>query len=323
MTDPEDLRKEYRGCLEELDKQDFINKGTWYNLPSGLTGELIERILYYRGQGAFFYMKTNDKFYFLPYSLAGDIDVYGRYKAITPVVFGGIDKDDKAWIPGLEFKVENDLFEIPLNKVDEYAVLLSDRSKGLSQTTVSRKVLNQGILEAMSEALPLARTSLIANSGVSGMRVNNEDDAANVKAASSAVYQAAMKGSPWIPIVGNIDFQDLTGGQGMNTQEYLEYFQALDNFRMKTHGFETGGVFEKKSQMLQDEANLNASKGSRVLDDTIKQRQDFCFNVNAIFGLNIWYEPNESTVQCDSNMDGQVSNDQTANNYSEEEGDYE
>lgn len=28
MTDPEDLRKEYRGCLEEMDKQDFINKGT-------------------------------------------------------------------------------------------------------------------------------------------------------------------------------------------------------------------------------------------------------------------------------------------------------
>lgn len=28
MTEPEDLRAEYKACIEELDRQDFINKGT-------------------------------------------------------------------------------------------------------------------------------------------------------------------------------------------------------------------------------------------------------------------------------------------------------
>lgn len=295
-----------------MDRQDFYNKGTWFNLPGDLEGELLERILYYRGQGAFFYMKENDKFYFLPYSLAGDIDVYGRYNKITPVAFGGKNEDDKAWIPGLELNVVKDITTLDVKNIFDSCVLLSDRSKGLNQKIVARSAMNEPLLKAMAEALPMARTNLLSNSGVKGMRVTQEAEAANVKMASRSITKAALSGDPWIPVVGNVDFQDLTSGNVMSTEEYLEYYQALDNLRMKTHGFESGGVFEKKSQMLQDEATLNQARGSRVLDDTTKQRQDFCTVCNILYGLNMWYEPNESTLGVDSNMDGDLSN---ADNY--------
>ena len=88
--DPKKTYKEaIRKQLRVQDEQVAVNRYKWYNLPSGLDGQLLERILYYRGQGAFFFMPTNGKFYFLPYALAGSVDVYGRFMEITPLQFAG------------------------------------------------------------------------------------------------------------------------------------------------------------------------------------------------------------------------------------------
>ena len=45
---------EIKKGLRIMDEQDAVNRFTWYNLPSGLNSRLMERILYYRGQGMFF-----------------------------------------------------------------------------------------------------------------------------------------------------------------------------------------------------------------------------------------------------------------------------
>ena len=65
------LKNDIRRVLRVLDEQNAINRYTWFNLPDGLDGQLIERILYYKGQGMFFYMDTDETFYFLPYALDG------------------------------------------------------------------------------------------------------------------------------------------------------------------------------------------------------------------------------------------------------------
>ena len=119
---PEDSA--YRLAMEKLikrnDKAQAINRYKWYNLPDGLTGHLLERILYYKGQGAFFYMEADNKFYFLPYALDGSIDVYGRYTGITPLPFAGgttqADGKEKPWIQGL-LKVPQ--YDILLEEVTE------------------------------------------------------------------------------------------------------------------------------------------------------------------------------------------------------------
>lgn len=297
------LEKQYKALFEEVDRQEFVNKGTWYNLPGDLDGALIEKILYYRGQGAFFYEESLDRFYFLPYSLEGNIDIYGRYKSITPVAFGGVN-EDKVWIPGLVKNVVNDITKITDDDYENGCVILHDRSVGLSQKIADRHSLNEPILASMAEVMPFCRTNLIANSGVKGMRVNSEPDAANVKMASRAVTDAAKTGNPWIPITSTVEFQDLTDGGTIQTDEYLEYFQALDNLRRKVHGLESGGVMEKKAQMLQDEMAMNSGIASRILDDTTKQRQDFCVACNIVWGLDMWYEPGENTVMADVDGDG-------------------
>ena len=301
--------------LKVMDEQDAINSFVWFNLPEGLDSELIERMLYYKGQICFFYIPEEDRFYALPYALAGTIDVYGRFNDITPVPFAGgtADNEDEPWIPGLTRHVVKTLNpEVTLEDFNNGCVLLWDYSKRISQTNLSRNALNDPLINLMSEAVPLARTSLIANSGVNGMRVNDADQASNVNEAAKSVYNAAITGHPWVPIVGNIEFQELTGVNSLKSEEYLLYLQSLDNLRLSTHGLGNGGLFQKKSHVLEAEQDMNAGNIGLVLQDRLLQRQRFCNIVNNIWDLGIWCEVSETALGVDANMDGMVKNDDTS-----------
>ena len=308
------LKDGVRKTLRILDEQNAINRYVWYNLPSGLDGQLLERILYYRGQGMLFYMPRDEKFYFLPYALDGSIDVYGRYTGVTPLPFNGVakDKEDKAWIVGLIRKPVYDIIDDMAEDVDpeECCVLLSDYSKQLGQINIPRQILQDPILDSMAEAFPFARTNLIANSGVKGMRVNDEDQKASVDLAAKSVERAALNGKPWVPIVGNIEWQELTDGSSLKSEEFLMYMQALDNFRLSLYGLSSGGIFQKKSHMLESEQQMNEGNVGLVYQDGLTLRQKFCDIVNSIWGLGISCEASEIVVGVDQNFDGEISDSQ-------------
>lgn len=305
------LKDNIKRCLRVLDEQNAINRYKWYNLPNGLDGQLLERILYYKAQGMFFYMDTDETFYFLPYALDGTIDVYGRFQGVTPLPFNGTAQDKKdAWISGLTRKPVYEVEEVDEDTFYEGCVLLSDYSKQVSQTNIPRQILQDSILDAMSEAFPFARTSLIANSGVKGMRVNDEDQKVTVKLASKSITKASLTGDPWIPIVGNIEFQELTNGTALKSEEYLLYMQSLDNFRLSLYGLDNGGLFQKKSHMLEAEQEMNNGNVGLVYQDGLTIRQKFCDIVNNIWGLGIWCEASETVTGLDKNLDGEVSDTQ-------------
>jgi hypothetical protein len=76
---------------------------------------------------------------------------------------------------------------------------------------ISRQVLNDPLLDIMSDCIPFMRTSLQSNTGVKGMRIPQEQDYPNVLDANAAFSKAALVGDHYVPIVGSIDFQELTG----------------------------------------------------------------------------------------------------------------
>lgn len=317
-----ELKKQIRMAIRVLDEQNAINRYVWYNLPSGIDGQLLERILYYKGQGAFFYIESLEKFFFLPYALNGTIDVYGRFKAITPLPFNGSATTEDS-------PISKNITRFPVYKIiedtDDYdfdffmdgCVLLSDYSKQISQTIIPRKDLNEPILDMMSEAFPFARTSLLANCGVKGMRVNDEDQQAQVKEASRALVRAGLNGDPWIPIVAPTEMQDLTNGSALKSQEYLQYMQALDNFRLSLYGLKNGGIFEKDSAYVNTitAGNIQNNVGL-VYQDGLTIRQKFCDIVNSIWGLGIWCESSETVLNTDTNADGQISDTEQTNEQS-------
>lgn len=309
---PCQLKENIRKQLRVLDEQNAINRYKWYNLPSGLDGQLLERMLYYKGQCAFFYMPENDEFYFLPYALDGTIDVYGRFTGITPLPFNGSTQTNekgkiKPWITGLKKKP---IYEVPmeldLEVFDNGCVLLWDYSKQLSETNIPRQIIQEPILDAMAEAIPFARTSLLVHSGVKGVRVQDQDQALSVQDSARSMVKSALDGNPWLPIVGSVEFQELGGDSALKSEEYLLYLQALDNYRLSLYGLGSGGLFQKKAHMLEAEQQQNAGSVELAYQDGLTLRQKFCDVVNSIWGLGIWCEPSECVIGIDTDGDGQV-----------------
>lgn len=310
------LKLEIKKSLRILDEQNAINRYKWFNLPNGLDGQLLEWVLYYKGQGMFFYEELNDKFYFLPYALNGTIDVYGRFKRVVAVQLGNntIEEGGKEKVIPIEAftrDVVYDVLDIDEDTFENGCVLLKDYYKQRAETNIPRQILQEPILDAMAEAFPLARTSLIANSGVKGMRVNDQNEESNVKIASESITTAALTGNPWIPIVGNVEFQELTDGTNMKSDEYLQYMQALDNYRLSLYGLKNGGIFEKDSAYVNTvtAGNIQNNVGL-VYQDGLTLRQKFCDIVNSIWGLGIYCEASESVTGMDTNLDGEVSDNQ-------------
>ena len=319
------FKENNRKLLRIVDEQDAINRFTWYNLPNGLSSQLIERVLYYRGQGMFFYMEKIDQFYFLPYSLNGTIDVYGRFTSVSPLPFNGTADDGAGDKKGEEKKKNerfkwltemkrNCVYDIVLNelKIDDLldsCVLLKDYTPQQSQTIISRQVLNDPLLDVMADCIPFLHTALLNATGVQGMRVPSEDEQQNVELASQSINHAALIGKKFIPIVGAIDFQELTSGPVAKSEEFLLTMQALDNYRLSLYGLENGGLFQKKTHMLEAEQNMNAGKASLVMQDGLTNRQNFCDVVNSIWGLGIECEISESALGIDRDMDGEIAED--------------
>lgn len=315
--------------LRIVDEQTAVNRFTWYNLPDGLNSKLIERVLYYKGQGMFF--KLKDKFYFLPYALSGTIDVYGRFTQVTPLPFNGTANDgkaDKPWISGLDFNPVYDVFIpedimnedgeiLPLEeieyKLETSCVLLKDYTEQMSQTNISRQILNDGLLDIMSDCFPFMRTALLNATGVKGMRVGTQNESANVWAANAAMEHAALTAQPNIPIVGTVDFQEMTSGQVGKAEEFLLAMQSLDNFRLSTYGLDNGGLFQKKSHMLEAEQEMNTGNVGLIMRDSLEYRQEACTIFNSIFGTSMWCEPSEVVLGMDTDGDGIAGNNEAGN----------
>lgn len=314
------LKPEIKKLLRIADEQVAVNRGTWYNLPEGVDADIINRIMYYRGQGALF--KIQDKFYFLPFTLAGSIDVYGRFTQITPLPFNGTSTNpsekDKPWINGL---VRTPQYDVALpedfikedgtideekanNFLETSCVILRDYTPQLSQTILPRAELQEPILDMMAEMFPMMRTSLINGSGVRGLKVSDDTEVGEVERANEQIVEGALTGSPYTPIKGTIDFQDLTNRGTSTAQDYLLAMQALDNFRLSMYGIGGGELFEKKAHMLQSEQASNMANTGLILQDTVSRYQMFCSVCNSIWGTAMWYEPSEVVLGVDMNGDG-------------------
>lgn len=183
-------------------------------------------------------------------------------------------------------------------------VLLKDYTNQISVTNIPRATLNDPLINVEAECIPYMRTSMILGTGIKGMRVNDADQASAVRDAAVSMEIAAQTGQGYIPIIGQLDFQDLNDGANLKGADYMQAMQSLDNLRLSTYGLDNGGLFEKKAHMLEQEAALNGGSTGLVYQDGLRIRQEFCDIVNSIWGLGINVAPSESAMGGDINRDG-------------------
>lgn len=285
-------KEDIKRAIRKNDEQIFVNRYTWYNLPMNLTGAELERMLYYKGQLAFFYLKDLDEFYFMPYALDGTIDFYGRYNTIHPVPMtsGTDDKAGKAQAQYLSNIKLNCVYGIKLPEelkeedLTDSAVLLHDYSKQLSQTIIPTQQINDPIIDLEAECMPYLRTALLMGTGVKGVRVADADQADSVREGSRSMIDAATHAEPYVPITGAIEFQELTDGKVAQAQEFLMSMQSIDNFRLGLHGVQNGGLFEKSQYVNNSQTDMNYAGGDigLTLQDGLNIRQNFANIVNSI-----------------------------------------
>lgn len=315
------LKEAIKKQLRIIDEEDAVNRYTWYNLPANMSSQELERLLYYKGQLAFFMMPTTGEYFFMPYALDGGIDFYGRFNRIHPVPFaeGTSDEEKRKFA-----EQRNLLSTLKLNCIydtllpeelmerinSDDCVLLHDYTKQLSQTIIPRQQLQEGIIDVMSDCIPFMRTAMLNSTGIQGMRVQSEDEQSNVTAASALINRAALNGEKYVAIIGNMEFQDLTGGDVAKSEEFLLALEALDNFRLSTYGIDNGGLFQKKAHMLQSEQDMAGGSVGLVYQDGLSIRQNFCDIVNSRWGVGIWCEPNEQAANIDMNGDGMMMDEQ-------------
>ena len=65
--------------MREQNMIETLERYMWTNVPPGLTQDLIERLLFFRGKGVFYFNDKVEKFQFLPFALNGVIDEYVRF----------------------------------------------------------------------------------------------------------------------------------------------------------------------------------------------------------------------------------------------------
>lgn len=313
MTEGCNYKANIKHVLRIVDEQDAVNRYQWYNLPCNISSQELERLLYYKGQLCFFYIKELNQFFFMPYALDGTIDFYGRFNRIHPVpMTSGTTAEEKA-----QSKAQADYLStlkldvvyaepqgVELEDLFTKCVLLHDYTKQLGETITPRQIINDALIDLESEMLPFMRTALANGTGVKGVRVNDADQAKEVKDAAKSVVSAALQGEQFIPMIGSLEFQELSDGQLATAEEYLMAMTALDNLRLSTYGIDNGGLFLKQAHTLQAEADMAAPNIKSVYQDGLSIRQNFCNIVNSIWGLGIWCEASESVVKQDLDGDG-------------------
>lgn len=310
--------------IRVLDEQNAVNRYKWEMLPVGMSSQELERLLYYKGQLAFFYLEELNQFYLLPYALDGTIDAYGRFNTIHPVPIASGTQDkaaldsEKALATYLSTKKYDVLYDVVLPEElikdpDKYlkkcCVLLHDYTKQLGQTILPRAQVNDPILDVMANCIPYMNTAMMNSTGVTGVKVNTEDESAQVIIASKAVQKSALEGEKWIPMQGNLDFQDLAARSVASLEDYLLVMQGLDNYRLSLLGLDNGGIFQKRSHKLEAEQEMNAGNMSLILKDGLNIRQRFCDIVNSVWGIGISCNPSEEVINADLNLDGLIATD--------------
>lgn len=308
-----DIKKAFR----IQDEQCAVNRYIWHNLPTDLSSQELERMIYYKYTLCFFYLPETQKFYFSPYTLNGTIDIYGRYNSIRAVPFtSGMEEDEKnkkkedplaVFFSKKLFYVKYGIVlpeEIDLEMINSSAVLLFDYSPQACKNGLPRQKINDPILELMTNTLEYMRTNLMLSSGVKGVKVNNDDESDDVLEGAKSIDIASRKGIPWIPLIAGLNLQEIAGETGQRVQDYLLALQSIDNLRLSTYGLENGGLFEKKASKLVSEQEMNQVNSSIMLVDGLLWRQNFCNIVNSIWGTSIWCEISETASQQDQNFDG-------------------
>lgn len=286
--------------MREQNKIETIERYMWVNVPFGLTADIIERLLFYRGKGVFYFNDKVGKFQFLPFALNGVIDEYGRYTKCNTLPFTGVDTDEKKKkkTQSLVYEDLELVYDLPydeetFNKINQqktFGIILNDSSLSISQQPIIRYNYVKPVLHMMATIMQIIHTAMFGNADHNLLQIENEGELDSVKSQIEAINQDILRGNRFTPIVGKLPITPLKTTNSADLEGLFNTFNSLNNFLKSITGVANAGVFDKKAHLLQDEQKLNGSNADDIYYNGLRLRQEFCLMVQAYYQYPIWCE---------------------------------
>lgn len=286
--------------MREQNKIETIERYMWVNVPFGLTADIIERLLFYRGKGVFYFNDKVGKFQFLPFALNGVIDEYGRYTKCNTLPFTGVDTDEKKKkkTQSLVYEDLELVYDLPydeetfkkINQQKTFGIVLNDSSLSISQQPIIRYNYVKPVLHMMATLMQIINTAMFGNADHSLLQIENEGELDSVKTQIEAINQDILRGNRFTPIIGKLPINPLKTTNSADLEGLFNTFNSLNNFLKSITGVANAGVFDKKAHLLQDEQKLNGSNADDIYYNGLRLRQEFCLMVQAYYQYPIWCE---------------------------------
>lgn len=288
--------------MTEQNKTETLERYMWLNVPFGLTQDLIERVLFYRGKGVFYFNENVEKFQFLPFALNGLIDEYGRYLKCNTLPFTGMSETpkkgkEKVLIPSVYEDLEI-VYDLPYSeehfkKIREgktVGIILNDSSLSISQQPIIRSNYVRPILHLCATLLQIINTAMFGCADHNLIQIQNESEFASINEQINAINNDILHGKRFTPIVDAIKIEPIKTNNTANLEGLFNTFNSLTNFLKSITGIANPGVFDKKAHLLQEEQALNGSNADDVYYNGLRMRQEFCLMVQAYYNYPIWCE---------------------------------
>lgn len=313
------LESDLKKLLRIKDESEFCNRLRWWNTGLTISSAMLERFLYYKYKLGFFWF--NGQFWVMPVTLSGtgSLDFYNLENEVTPVPYNdSASADMKKVLSSIKLKVVKEpMLTVSPQDFENSCVIIRDYTPQSDiNSGIPRATLQEGVLSLEAGILPYMRTNLMNNTGVMGIKVTDQTEANQVLEAANAVDEAAKAGSPWVPILQQLDRQPLNNGGSSDSSTYLQAYQAVDNLRMSFLGINKSGIYDK-SQYVNTMSSRQNTPVQLSLTDALQCRQDACTLINSVWPLGITCELTESVLGTDYDGDGLASDSQNGGNSNE------
>jgi hypothetical protein len=273
--------------------KEYLGRFQWDGLPEGLNSNILETMLYYKGQLAFF--KIASQYYILPFVYTGKINHYGIQEKLIPISFNGTVEDDKnktTHFAGekIAYVYKKAGMDAPLEDV---AVVLKAGSSLYLNQAIAPIIATDELRNKLVENLILIRYNLILGQPMKYVSVPNESAAKSLQTQVDNLIYDILNGNVINTVVGSLTFTDINSEPSkLAPQQLWQSFASLDNLRMEYLGILNNGVFEKRERNLSDEVAGKQTVAKLTLADDLMNRMIWCKLVNLIYGLKITVKVN-------------------------------
>lgn len=266
------LVADYTPFIRDIDMQQYCARYKWEGLPTYLPDNIIERLLYHKGNICLFF--NGGTMYALPYAFDGKLNTYSYPTEIRPIALNGDNFGTKAL---------NTYGNGSLNTKAQ-AVILSDRiPSGYNDMVTPRASIQDEIIELMSDVIGKSNVNLI-NSLKKGLVGAESED--QVKTIEEDIERAYKENAPYIVTSKGISGKSMevwNNNIPVDMEEYVQYLSSINNLRCYSLGIKNQGIYEKNERMLVGQLSGSAYQTNLILESGLQCRRNAIEHLKEIY----------------------------------------